>query len=197
LDFEEAMEMRATEMNPLSHRDDTPIRQPMTVGRRSARTQKLSILFGLFGLCLLLGSCSPRAFDWPSVSSDGWTVYQNEAVGYRIQVPRICEVEEHHDGRTVLFRFRGAPIIAVNFVDEAEGDARGLWVGHDPIDDVELAGRPGMRYLYDHWDGPFGMRTVSYVVPHRDRLFGLELRTGAAQPTEIQQTILDSLTFES
>jgi len=164
--------------------------------RRSASSRTL-ISACAIAIAILIAGCSPRGFDWPDVSDDDWAVYVNDKVGYRINVPNICDVEEHHDGRTVLFRFRGAPIIAVNFVDEAEGDERGLWIGHEPSGEVELAGRSGHRYRYDHFDGPFGMRTVSYVIPHRDRFLGIELRTGETEPTSIQQTILDSLNFVS
>lgn len=170
-----------------------------TRGRRprwSAIGTAATLAFALT-FALTLGGCSPRGFDWPEVAADGWTVYVNERVGYHLKVPDICDVEEHDDGRTVLFRFRGAPIIAVNFVDEVEGDQRGLWTGHEPSGEVELAGRHGHRYRYDHYDGPFGMQTVSYVVPHRDRFLGVELRTGEPEPTTIQQTILDSLSFAS
>ena len=144
--------------------------------------------------CSQLG-CSPRGFVWPHVDANGWNTYSNDVIGYTLRVPAVCEVEEADDGRDVLFRFLGAPIIAIRFVDESEGSERGLWVGHEPISETELSGRSGFRYRYDHYDGPFGMQTVSYVVPHRDRLIGLELRTGAPRPTTTQQAILDSFAF--
>ena len=58
-----------------------------------------------------------------------------------------------------------------------------------------LDGRSGEKFVYNHYDGPFGMRTVSYVVPHGEKFLGLEFRTGEEEPTATQAEILESFRF--
>ena len=85
--------------------------------------------------------------------------------------------------------------MSISHVDEQEGRNRGLRVKHGAVGSIQISGRPGSQYRYDHYDGPFYMRTVSYVVPHREKFLGLEFRTHLEQPDEVQRRILQSFRF--
>jgi hypothetical protein len=112
-----------------------------------------------------------------------------------VDVPDFYSGGEHQNGRSVLFRHDGYPVLSISFVDEYEGDSRGLWVGHESVGSIRLAGRDGKRYVYRHYDGPSYMRTVSYVVEHRDRWLGLEFRTELEEADPLQQRILESFRY--
>lgn len=59
---------------------------------------------------------------------------------------------------------------------------------------IELDGRPGKKYVYDHRDGPFRARTIAYVIPYRDKYLGLEFQTDR-ELYAVQLHILASFTL--
>ena len=151
-----------------------------------------------------------------------WKIYSNPSVGYTfehpdiyeveehhdgrtvllrydgypvVEHPDIYEVEEHHDGRTVLLRYDGYPVVSIRHADEQEGRSHGLWIKHDAVGTIELDSRAGLKYIYDHYDGPFYMRTVSYVVEHGSRFLGLEFRTDREELDDVQRRVLQSFRF--
>ncbi len=131
----------------------------------------------------------------PPANAVAWKIYSNPSVGYTFEHPDLYEVEEHHDGRTVLLRYDGYPVVSIRHVDEQEGRSHGLWIKHDAVGTIELDSRAGLKYIYDHYDGPFYMRTVSYVVEHGDRFLGLEFRTDREELDDIQRRVLQSFRF--
>ena len=124
-----------------------------------------------------------------------WASYQHPVVGYSVAHPQGFEVDED-DGRNLLFRFEGQVPVLVRFTSEEEGRDRGAWFGSEAVADVELGGRSGHKYIYDHYDGPFRARTIAYVISHQDRWLGLEFRSdGDLDP--VQQKILESFKLSS
>jgi hypothetical protein len=98
----------------------------------------------------------------------------------------------------VDLRQQGLAIARVVYVTERDARRRALWPGHEPTGDIELGGRPGRRYVYDHRDDPFALRTVSYVVEHRGQLLALELRVPLGPEEDADPTyrrIRDSFRF--
>ena len=153
------------------------------------------------GVCLSLlglfftGGCGGTPPRNPPAEGVTWKVYSNAVVGYTLEYPEVYEPQEHHEGRDVLFRYDGYPVISISHVDEEEGRNRGLWVGRQPLERIWLAEREGDQYHYRHYDGPFYMRTVSYVVPHQGKSLGLEFRTHQTEPDGVQRHILRSFRF--
>lgn len=121
-----------------------------------------------------------------------WVDYKNPVAAYRLQYPTVFGVDQEAGG-TVLFRYCGVPAL-VRFTDEAEGRRRGLWFGNEPVADITLAGHAGKKYLYTHYDGPFGVCTVAYVIPYRDKFIGVEFRT-AGELGDVQERMLASFTL--
>ena len=153
-------------------------------------------------LCLILGlsalsmtGCGGTPPLNPPANAVAWKIYSNPSVGYTFEHPDLYEVEEHHDGRTVLLRYDGYPVVSIRHVDEQEGRSHGLWIKHDAVGTIELDSRAGLKYIYDHYDGPFYMRTVSYVVEHGSRFLGLEFRTDREELDDIQRRVLQSFRF--
>jgi len=140
---------------------------------------------------LLLIACDTTP-EWPA-SADAWKQYDNELIGISLQYPEQCSVDD--EGHRVLIRCDGAPIISIAWTTEAGAKKNGLWPGHDPVGPVQLGGRMGELYRYTHHDGPFGMQTTSFVVPHRDKLLALEFRTTPDQLGPVAQHVLDSFAF--
>jgi len=126
---------------------------------------------------LLLTACvsnPPEKFD--SIDAETWKSFTNEAVGYILSYPDELEENKSLDGKDVIFRFDGYPIICINYIDSTEGRQRGLWVKHQPVEDILLSNVPGKKYEYIHYDAVFGMQVQSYVINHKDKLLGLEFR---------------------
>ncbi len=153
-------------------------------------------------LCLILGlsalsmtGCGGTPPLNPPANALAWKTYSNPSVGYTFEHPDLYEVEEHHDGRTVLLRYDGYPVVSIRHADEQEGRSHGLWIKHDAVGTIELDSRAGLKYIYDHYDGPFYMRTVSYVVEHGSRFLGLEFRTDREELDDVQRRVLQSFRF--
>jgi hypothetical protein len=94
----------------------------------------------------------------------------------------------------ILFRYGWSVTARVRFNDETEGKKTGAWFGNEPVEKIKLGGRDGEKFIYDHYDGPFAARTVSYVVEYRGKFLGLEFRTGG-ELNEIQRRMLSSFTL--
>lgn len=148
------------------------------------------IVLALVTSAVLMSGCVMDGLAWPLVADTDWARYESARFGFALQYPAMCEVEEHPGG--VIFRHLGDPILVVNVSDEEEGRRRGLWFDHEPVGELVVAGRSAQRYDYIHFDGPAGVRTVSFVVPHDGRFLGVEMRI-IGEPGPTQERVLSSL----
>ena len=126
---------------------------------------------------LFLTACvsdAPEEFD--SINAEIWNSFTNKIAGYTLSYPDELEVDMSRNGKDVLFRYDGYPIICINFVDSSEGIKRGLWVKHQPVGNILLSGISGKKYEYIHYDVVFGMPVQSYVIDHKGKQLGLEFR---------------------
>jgi len=142
----------------------------------------------LAALPLALAAGCDRTPSWPTQT--GWRSYTHPRLGYTIDVPADSHAEEM--GESVLFRWHGDPILCVNVVTPQEGRRRGLWAGKTPAGDIELAGRAGKKYVYQHGDGPLWMNVVSYVIPFGGRELGVEFRMHGDELGDVQRHVLES-----
>mgnify|MGYP001186605707 CR=1 FL=1 len=124
-----------------------------------------------------------------------WATYNNEQVGYTVQYPVAFTLQNSSNGRDLLLKQDGFPVIAINYTTREEADSRNLWAGHEPAGDIEFAGKTGKKYIYNHYDGPFYMRTFSYVIEHNDRFLALEFRTKNDSVDSLQQHIFQSFSM--
>ncbi len=150
----------------------------------------------LMEICLAIGmvACGGSPPANPEAGTFRWATYHHPTAGYTLEHPDVYVVQEHGGG--VLLRYDDYPCVSISLTDEQRADDRGLWAGHDPTGEIRLGDRDGRRFVYHHYDGPFSMRTVSYVVEHRDEYLALEFRTERDDPDEIQHRILDSFRFD-
>ena len=125
----------------------------------------------------VVAGCRQQAPRAPAEGSFEWTTYANEAVGYKMEIPDVYRIDEEGGGDAVYFRWDGRVPVKVYLTDERNGRRKGLWPGEDPSGPIELGGRPGQLYEYDHWDGPFNSAIRAYVVPHEGKELGLEFRS--------------------
>lgn len=142
---------------------------------------------------VLLQSCrapAPPSLDFQQVK---WRRYENTTAHYSLQYPDIYKLEEEKTGGA-LFRHNGVPLL-VRFTDEIEGRLRGAWFGSKAAGEIELSGRKGLKYVYNHFDGPSYVRTIAYVVAHEGKYLGLEFRSDADELDKVQQKILASFTI--
>lgn len=123
-----------------------------------------------------------------------WNLYHNEKAAYSLRYPDFCTLDE--EGKDAILRWDDSPIICINFVDKEEGKARGLWARHEAVAKIQLDGRAGLKYVYKHCDGPFCMRTISYVVAHGDRYLGLEFRTEEDELGAVYKQVVASFQFD-
>ncbi len=148
----------------------------------------------LLCFALTLG-CRSRAPENPEISDVNWQTYSNANLNISLSYPDIYTVDEDRDAHGTLFRYGGHPVISLRFTDEHQGKSHGLWFGNRPEKSIELAGKQGLKYVYNHYDAIFYMRTISYVVDYNDKYLGLEFRTDNQELDEIQKKILSSLKF--
>jgi hypothetical protein len=164
--------------------------------QNSTPNHRLSVaaIAACVGIPTLVGACRHDPPLPPEEGSFGWTTYVNEAVGYEMAIPDVYRIDEENDGRGVFFRWDGRVPVKVYLTDERNGRRNGLWPGEDPSGEIELDGRAGLLYEYDHWDGPFGSAMTTYVVPHQGVELGLEFRA-EGELHSVNQRILDSFAF--
>ena len=144
----------------------------MRIAERFALAAGTTLVMTLFGT-----ACNSTPPEHPALDEVRWATYTNAEVGYTLEYPDFYRIDDRGKPKDVMFRFDGYPVLVINWVSEKEGRSRGLWPGHEPVRTVELAGLEGKKYIYRHYDGPFSMRTISFVVEHRGRLLGIEFRT--------------------
>ncbi len=139
---------------------------------------------------VLVAACEGTPPPAPDLNTVVWERYRDDQIGFSVEHPDVYETDRHHGG--VLLRHDGYPVVAISYADEDEADRRGLWADHKAVGNVELAGITGKRYVYDHWDGPAYMHTVSFVIPWQGRYLALEFRTKNETLDPVQQRIQES-----
>ena len=135
---------------------------------------------------LVLVACA--APDWPQPDEVQLTSYTHPSEDFRVTYISGSTIDESND--SVFFRWRGAPILCVRYVTEQRA-GRDLWIGSDPLGDIELGGRAGKKYSYYH----DLTHTVSYVVPHKGKYIGLEFRMDGDELNTLQRQILEGFEF--
>lgn len=140
-----------------------------------------------------LAACRSEAPPAPDAATVEWRTYHGRELDVRLEYPSVFDVDE--SGAEVVFRSSGAPAMRVVWVTADEAERRGLWPGHAGTP-VAVAGRRGMAYDYDHRDLDRVVRTISYVVPYRGRLLGLEFRTDAPALPDVYRRVLASLVLD-
>lgn len=158
------------------------------------RSSTLVLLCTFFMLILSCENSPPPALSMVNIH---WATYENLKADYSLQYPSAYSWKEHHGGRDVQFRYDGFPLIAINRTTEEEARKRGLWAKHRPVDDdIVLGGRVGRKYIYRHYDGPFYMQTLSYVVEDEGKYVALEFRTQNTELDSTQKHIVESFTLK-
>jgi len=154
-----------------------------------------SVVLMLLGVVALVGGCRTKSTSLQNLKPDEvtWATYSSAKLQYTLGYPTVLKIQESGNG-DVLFRHGWGVPVLVRFTDETEGRKRGAWFGHEPIEKITLGGREGNKFIYEHWDGPFGARTVSYVVEHQGEFLGLEFRADG-DLSEIQHRMLASFSF--
>lgn len=151
-------------------------------------------LLVISGLSLHFISCQSPPPEPLTFTQVQWENYTSPALGYSLSIPRAYTLNEYADGYFTIFRHKGSPAVRVNFTNAAEGKKRGLWFDHEAAGEIELGGRKGVKYIYDHYDGPFSSRTIAYVIAYRGKYLGLEFRTDR-DLDEVYEHILSSFEF--
>ena len=149
-------------------------------------------VFLVLSLLVLTSGCESKPPPALSMASVRWGTYKNENVGYTLQYPVAYTLQTSQAGRDILFRYNGFPAMAINYTTKGEADERGLWADHKAAGEIKLAGQSGKQYIYNHYDGPFYMQTVSYVIILDRKFLALEFRTQNEKADSLQQHILDS-----
>jgi hypothetical protein len=139
---------------------------------------------------VLISGCTSEGHENTSPGYIHWVTYRNEAVGYEVKIPDIYNPIEWEDGSGVAFKRNGnETVMLVRWANEAD-KSRGIWLSHNPNGTCVLFGQSGRTYDYIHYDGPFGIRTRSWVIPYKNRELGVEFRM--INITKVEKQILDS-----
>jgi len=142
-------------------------------------------------ILLGLSCCHGNPPEHPGLTTVKFTKYSNDTLGFSVEIPSFYSVNE--DGQdTVIFRMDGYPVLMVNLLTEKRAEKRGLWARSAVHSAGSLSGMPAKHYRYDHFDGPFAMHTISWVVPWQRKYLEFALRTNATEPDSVQQHIKDS-----
>jgi len=150
-------------------------------------TFNMKILIALFpGLMVGCESSPPENLAYEETN---WSIYQQHQLDYEIKYPDYYRIHEY--GEEVIFRYDDFPVLLVRFTDPESAEGKGLWHSEDPVGEIEINAEKWTRYIYYHCDGPFCMRTLSYVRSYGEKEIGIEFRT-EKELDEVQQEILES-----
>lgn len=148
--------------------------------------------FPLLSMLLTAVACEQRRFAEPvDATAVAWTPYRSERLGVEFRYPSTWQTREGGDG--IALRDAHATAMRLTVADRAEAKHRGLW-GRTPAVRIDTIGDLSFAfYRYDHYDGPFYVPTLAFVVPHRNGELGIEFRTRAPDLDEAQRRILASV----
>ncbi len=147
------------------------------------------------GLAIIISGCSSPKTPLENLNASDlkWATYTNDKLNYSIEYPSVLTPSGSENGE-VLFRYGWGVTARVRYRNETDGKKTGAWFGNEPVEKIKLGGHDGEKFIYEHYDGPFAARTVSYVVEYRGKFLGLEFRTGG-ELNEIQRRMLSSFSF--
>jgi len=74
----------------------------------------------------------------------------------------------------ILFRLDNYPVLVINDVTGNEAKNRGLWIKHPPLENIIVGGVQWKKYIYEHHDGPYNMRTIAFVTEYQGKWLGVE-----------------------
>jgi hypothetical protein len=151
--------------------------------------------FFVFLTGVLAGCCSEKGAPVDALPPEqlNWVSFAHAKIPYALRYPDLFQADQEQGGST-FFRYNCEVPVVVRFHDEKEGRKRGAWFGNEPVEEIQLSGRAGRKYIYHHQDGPYSVRTIAYVVAYRDKYLALEFRT-LDELNEVQKRILDSFTI--
>lgn len=150
--------------------------------------KKLHILLFLGLGCL---ACHTEAPQLPKTVAS-WQDYDRPEHGYSLKVPSYFLIEEDDSG--ARFRYDGHPSISLSYTTEEVADGRGLWPGNEFLKEVDINERHWKMYIYNHSDGLFYMRVVSFVTELNDKYLAVEFRIdGDLRP--IHREVMKSVNF--
>lgn len=139
----------------------------------------------------ILIACKSEAPRLPEAVAS-WQDYDRHEHGYSLKVPSYFLIEE--DGSGARFRYDGHPSISLSYTTEEEADGRGLWPGNELLKEVNINERNWKMYIYNHSDGLFYMRVVSFVTELNDKYLAVEFRIdGDLRP--IHREVMKSVDF--
>ncbi len=146
----------------------------------------------LTALALLTAAGCEQRIEEPLDPADvRWTTYTNDAYGITFEHPSVWAVVQR--GNSIVLQGNRATAMRVTLADRREAERRGLW-GRTPVVREERLGEHAFAfYRYRHYDGPSYVPTLAFVTPHREVELGVEFRTGATEPSEVERRVLSSL----
>ncbi len=148
---------------------------------------RLTVLVALGASLLGAFSCESRVSPPLLPDEVSWSTYTSAELGFSIRHPDLWT--PRFERGSVIFQDAVATPMRITLVEPEGARKRGLW-GRDPAVRQETK---GAVYRYLHYDGPFYVPTLAFVVPHRGRDLGVELRTRNQDLDEVQRAVVDSL----
>lgn len=144
------------------------------------------------GIVIAITGCqSPKTpLENLNVNELSWATYTDNKLNYSISYPTVLTPSGSENGE-VLFRYGWGVTARVRYTNETDGKKTGAWFGNKPVEKIKLGGHDGEKFIYEHYDGPFAAKTVSYVIEYRGKFLGLEFRTGG-ELNDIQKRMLNS-----
>jgi len=144
------------------------------------------------GIVIAIAGCqSPKTpLENLNVNELSWATYTDNKLNYSISYPTVLTPSGSENGE-VLFRYGWGVTARVRYTNETDGKKTGAWFGNKPFGKIKLGGYDGEKFIYEHYDGPFAAKTVSYVIEYRGKFLGLEFRSDG-ELNDIQKTMLNS-----
>ncbi len=102
-------------------------------------------------------------FPDPDDQSLNWRIYQNQPLGFQMEVPQEYHIEEIDD--EVRMSFQDTTLVSISLLDFEAAQQRGLWASHHPDGEFVLGGISGHHYSYHHFDLLFGVHVAGCSGP--------------------------------
>lgn len=134
--------------------------------RATIRYSRFPVLFCLVVMIALSMGCNkgPSHLDPDKVE---WDPYYDPDISVEMQTPSTYAIEVSNNG-SIKFRYKADIPVQLLIITEAEGKKKKLWFDEIPIEESDLGGVPGQKYVYSHISGISSKRYVAYVIPYNN-----------------------------
>jgi len=122
----------------------------------------MRLIFNRIALLLILinigSSCYSKSIAHPPSDEINRRPSKPLRPFYSIVYPDLYIIDDYRKNN--ISRFEGHPSLVINFFNHKESGERGFWAKHESIKQATIGNLSWDKYIYNHQDVSFMMRTI-------------------------------------